>query len=143
GELTGQIGRLRAGGHDTPPVPHTRAPGVRDGRPGAALWRVTDFATGLADEERAGVEAALEAAGILDAWVTPEGNLVDGDVIVVSGLAPVAGASSSSLLVPASDPDDGQAGALREESVASVLRAIGRDPGTAGTGGTWVTTDGR
>jgi uncharacterized protein (TIGR02680 family) len=143
GELAEEIGRLRAGGHDAPPVPHTRAAGVRDGRPGAPLWKVTDFAPGLSDEERAGLEAALEAAGILDAWVTPEGNLVDGDVIVVSGLAPVAGASCSSLLVPAIDPDDRQAGALREESVASVLSAIGRDPGTAGTCGTWVTTDGR
>jgi uncharacterized protein (TIGR02680 family) len=143
GELADEIGRLRAGGHDAPPVPHTRAHGVRDGRPGAPLWKVTDFAPGLSDEERTGLEAALEAAGILDAWVTPEGNLVDGDVIVVSGLAPVAGASCSSLLVPAIDPDDRQAGALREESVASVLSAIGRDHGTAGTGGTWVTTDGR
>ena len=101
GELADQIGRLRAGGHDAPPVPHTRAAGVRDGRPGAPLWRVTDFAPGLADEERAGLEAALEAAGILDAWVTPDGNLVDGDVIVVSGLAPVTGESCASLLVPA------------------------------------------
>jgi uncharacterized protein (TIGR02680 family) len=142
-ELTQEIGRLRAGGHDAPPVPHTRAAGVRDGRPGAPLWKVTDFAPGLSGDERAGLEAALEAAGILDAWVTPEGNLVDGDVIVVSGIAPVAGATCASLLAPAIDPDDLQAGALREESVASVLRAIGRDPGTAGTSGTWVTTDGR
>ena len=143
GELTEEIGRLRAGGHDAPPVPHTRAAGVRDGRPGAPLWKVTDFAPGLSDDERAGLEAALEAAGILDAWVTPEGNLVDGDVIVVSGIAPVTGASCASLLAPAIDPDDFQAGALREESVASVLRAIGSDPGTAGSGGAWVTTDGR
>ena len=143
GELADEIGRLRAGGHDAPPAPHTRAAGVRDGHPGAPLWKVTDFAPGLSDEERAGLEAALEAAGILDAWVTPEGNLVDGDVIVVSGLAPVAGASCASLLVRAIDPDDLRAGALREESVDSVLRAIGREPGTAGTGGTWVTTDGR
>ncbi len=143
GELAEEIGRLRAGGHDAPPVPHTRAAGVRDGRPGAPLWKVTDFVPGLSDDERAGLEAALEAAGILDAWVTPEGNLVDGDVTVVSGVAPVAGASCASLLVPAIDPDDPQAGALREESVASVLSAIGREPGTAGSGGTWVTTDGR
>ena len=143
GELADEIGRLRAGGHDAPPVPHTRAHGVRDGRPGAPLWKVTDFAPGLSDDERTGLEAALEAAGILDAWVTPEGNLVDGDVMVVSGLTPVTGASCAGLLVPAIDPDDLQAGALREQSVASVLRAIGRDPGTAGTGGTWVTTDGR
>jgi uncharacterized protein (TIGR02680 family) len=143
GELGEEIGRLRLGGHDAPLVPHTRASGVRDHRSGAPLWKVTDFAPDLSDEERAGLEAALEAAGILDAWVTPDGNLVDGDVIVVSGLAPVTGASSASMLVPAIDPDDPQAGALREESVASVLRAIGREPETAGTGTTWVSTDGR
>ena len=143
GELAEQIGRLRAGGHDAPPVPHTRAADVRDGRPGAPLWKVTDFAPGLSDDEQAGLEAALEAAGILDAWITPEGNLVDGDVIVVSGLAPVAGASCASLLVPAIDRHDLQAGTLRDESVASVLSGIGRAPGTTGTGGTWATTDGR
>ena len=142
GELTEQIGRLRAGGHDAPPVPPTRAPGIRDGRPGAPLWRVTEFAPGLADDERAGVEAALEAAGILDAWVTPDGNLVDGDVVVVSGLAPVAGESCASLLVPAIDRADPQAAALDEVSVASVLSAIGRETGTVG-GAAWVTTDGR
>ena len=65
-------------------------------------------------ELTAGLEAALEAAGILDAWVTPEGNLVDGDVTVVSGAAPVTGASCASLLVPALDPDDLQAGAVRD-----------------------------
>jgi uncharacterized protein (TIGR02680 family) len=143
GELAEEIGRLRLGGHHAPPVPHTRAAGVRDGRPGAPLWKVTDFAPGLADDERAGLEAALEAAGILDAWVTPEGNLVDGDVIVISGLAPVAGASCASLLMPTIDPDDPQAQVLREESVASVLSAIGSEPGTVGTGGTCATTDGR
>ncbi len=143
GGLEGEISRLRLGGHDAPPVPHTRLADVRDGRPGAPLWKVTDFAPGLSDDERAGLEAALEAAGILDAWVTPDGNLVDGDVIVVSGLAPVAGASCASLLAPAIDPYDVQAGVLREESVASVLAAIGRFPRTAGSAGTWVTTDGR
>ena len=143
GELAEEIGRLRAGGHDAPPVPHTRAAGIRDGRPGAPLWKVTDFAPTLPDDERAGLEAALEAAGILDAWVTPDGNLVDGDVIVVSGRAPVAGASCASLLVPAIDRHDLQAGLLREESVASVLSAIGRGPWTGDADGTWVTTDGR
>ena len=143
GELANEITRLRAGGHDAPPVPHTRAAGVRDGSPGAPLWKVTDFVPGLADDERAGLEAALEAAEILDAWVTPDGNLVDGDVVVVAGLTSVAGASCASLLVPAIDPDDPQAGALRQESVASVLSAIGHGPGTAASGGTWVTTDGR
>ena len=143
GELAEEIGRLRAGGHDAPLVPHTRAPGVRDDRPGAPLWKVTDFAPGLPDDERAGLEAALEAAGILDAWVTPDGNLVDGDVIVVSGLAPVAGVPCGSVLVPAIDAADPQAASLGEKSVATVLGAIELGPGSVGSGGTWVTTDGR
>jgi uncharacterized protein (TIGR02680 family) len=143
GEIEGEIDRLRAGGHDAPPVPHTRTVGIRDHRPGAPLWKVTDFVPGLSDAERSGLEAALQAAGILDAWVTPDGNLVDGDVIVASGLAPVRGPSCSSVLVPAIDPADPRAAALREESVASVLNAIELAAGTAGSGRTWVTTDGR
>ena len=75
--------------------------------------------------------------------MTPEGNLVDGDVIVVRGFAPVAGESCAGLLVPAIDSADSQAAALGLESVASVLTAIGRGPWTTGTGGTWVSTDGR
>ena len=143
GELDEEIGRLRQGGHDAPPIPHTRAAGVRDARPGAPLWKVTDFVPGLPAADRAGLEAALEAAGILDAWVTPEGNLIDGDVILVSGLAPVDGASCADLLVPAIDPDDPHASVLSGQPVASVLRAIGREPETAGSAVTWVTTDGR
>jgi uncharacterized protein (TIGR02680 family) len=139
GELAAEIGRLREGGHDTPPVPHTREPGIRDNRPGAPLWKVTEFAPALTQDQRAGLEAALEAAGILDAWVTPEGNLVDGDVIVVSGLAPTAGASCASVLLPAIDPGDPQAATLSAGSVSAVLAAIG----LGAADGTWVSTDGR
>jgi uncharacterized protein (TIGR02680 family) len=139
GDLAAEIERLRDGGHDAPLAPHTREPGVRDHRPGAPLWKVTEFAPGLPEDQRAGLEAALEAAGILDAWVTPDGNLVDGDVILLSGLAPVAGPSCASVLVPAIDPGDAQASALSPDSVGAVLSAIG----LGGTGGTWVSTDGR
>ncbi len=139
-ELEAEIERLRAGGHDAPPLPHTRQPGIRDDRPGAPLWKVTDFAPHVPAERRAGLEAALEAAGVLDAWVTPEGNLVDGDVTVVSGLSPVPGPSCASVLVPAINAGDPQAATLPDGAVSAVLAAIGL--GT-GTGPTWVTTEGR
>jgi uncharacterized protein (TIGR02680 family) len=100
---------------------------------------VTDFAPGLPTGHRAGIEAALEAAGILDAWVTPDGNLVDGDVTIVSGLASVPGPSLADVLVPAVDSGDQRAAAVPEESVYAVLSAIG----LGGTDGTSVTTDGR
>ena len=138
-ELETEIERLRAGGHDAPPVPHTRQPDSRDNRPGAPLWKVTDFAPDVPERHRASLEAALEAAGILDAWVTPNGELVDGDVTVVSGLAPVPGPSCASVLVPAIDYGDAQAGVLSPDTVRAVLSAIG----LGRADGTWVATDGR
>jgi uncharacterized protein (TIGR02680 family) len=139
-ELGREIERLRAGGHDAPPLPHTRPPGVRDDRPGAPLWKLTDFAPQLSAERRAGLEAALEAAGILDAWVTPDGNLVDDDVTVVSGLSPVPGPSCASVLIPAINAGDPQAATLPDGAVSAVLAAIGLG---AGPGPAWVTTEGR
>jgi uncharacterized protein (TIGR02680 family) len=140
-ELDEEISRLRAGGHDTPPAPHTRGPGVRAGRSGAPLWKVTDFTPGLSEAERAGLEAALEASGILDAWVTPDGNLVDGDVTVVSGLSPVAGPSCADMLVPALNTEDEAVSNVREEEIRAVLLAIGLGQDD-GTGQTWVTPGG-
>jgi uncharacterized protein (TIGR02680 family) len=138
-DLEAEIERLRAGGHDAPPVPHTRQPGIRDERPGAPLWKVTEFAPDVPPAHRAGIEAALEAAGMLDAWVTPDGNLVAGDVTVVSGLAPVPGPSCATILVPAVDSGDPQAKMLSHESVRGVLSAIG----LGGSDRTWVSVDGR
>ena len=44
---------------------------------GAALWQVVDFGEGVPDPARAGLEAALQASGLLDAWVRPGGRLLD------------------------------------------------------------------
>jgi uncharacterized protein (TIGR02680 family) len=63
--------------HDEPPpVPHTRAEDRAD-RAGAPLWRVVDFADDLDDGAQATLEAGLEAAGLLDAWVYPDGTVPD------------------------------------------------------------------
>jgi uncharacterized protein (TIGR02680 family) len=139
-ELTAEIGRLEAGGHDGPPAPHTRDPLTRDTRPGAPLWKVTDFAPGVPDQHRACLEAALEASGILDAWLTADGDLMAGDVVLVSGRHPVTGPSCEAVLVPAVNVGDLQAAALPEAAVRATLSAIGLGQG-AGT--TWVTVEGR
>ena len=139
-ELTAEIARLEAGGHDAPPAPHTREPQVRDTRPGAPLWKVTDFAPGVPEEHRAGLEAALESAGILDAWLTPDGELIAGDVVLVSGRHPVTGPSCDTVLVPAVNTGDPRAAAVPEAAVRTALSAIGLGQGT---GTAWVTIDGR
>ncbi|HWF51621.1 MAG TPA: TIGR02680 family protein [Solirubrobacteraceae bacterium] len=59
---------------------HVR-PADRDDRAGMPLWRAVDFASGLASSAQAGLEAALEGAGLLDAWVTTDGRLLDPDTL--------------------------------------------------------------
>jgi uncharacterized protein (TIGR02680 family) len=46
-------------------------------RPGAPLWRLIDWRDEISDRVKAGIEAALEASGVLDAWVMPDGTLLD------------------------------------------------------------------
>lgn len=145
-ELDASIARLEAGDYDRPPDPHTRAPGARAQRPGAPLWQVVDFRADVDAGARAGVEAALEAAGILDAWLSPDGDLLSpgtNDVLLVAGEAdpshPGAGQRLRDVLEPAIDRDDPCAASLSEDVVCRVLGAIG----LAEAGGpVWVTPDG-
>jgi uncharacterized protein (TIGR02680 family) len=150
--------RLEAGETARPPAPYTRAEGVRDGRPGAPLWQLTDFAGSPDEQHRAGLEAALEASGLLDAWVTPDGQLLDAgthDVIVTAAplagngapvhraddLAAVAGDSLADALRCGIDQADAAAGQVPAEVVEAILRAIGLGP--AHPGPAWVSRDGQ
>ena len=67
--------RLEQGEDGAPPPPWHRAAEARSDRAGAALWQLVDFQPEVEARERAGLEAALHAAGLLDAWVTPDGRL--------------------------------------------------------------------
>ena len=69
---------LQRGVDPLPPAPATRGAGTRSGRPGAPWWQLVDFQPQVSAAEAAGLEAALQAAGLLDAWVTPEGVLLGG-----------------------------------------------------------------
>jgi uncharacterized protein (TIGR02680 family) len=143
GELEAEIARLEAGEHDAPPVAHTRDPAAREGRPGAPLWRLVDFRDGLSGEHRAGLEAALEAAGILDAWVCPDGRLLDpgnGDVLLDRQAAGTPlGERLAAALRPAVDRQDAQAAAVSDAAVAHALDAIALDESDAGI---WVNPTG-
>lgn len=71
--------RLERGEDTTPPLPHWRAPDVRAGRLGAPFWQLMDFRPDAPTAACAGLEASLQASGLLDAWVTPDGLLLDGN----------------------------------------------------------------
>lgn len=64
---------LNAGGDNAPPAPYTRDVDVRRDAVGAPLWQLIDFREHVDAQQRAGLEAALEASGLLDAWVAPDG----------------------------------------------------------------------
>ncbi|MFC5182481.1 TIGR02680 family protein [Actinomadura harenae] len=139
-ELTAERERLVSGAVERPPVPYTRGTGTRTGS-GAALWQVVDFAPGLGPDERAGLEAALEASGLLDAWLTPDGRLWNADthdMVALPG-APAARPLTGALTV-AIDPDDAQAAALSPETVRAVLAGIGLGEQDAPA---WVEPSGR
>ncbi|QFZ24027.1 TIGR02680 family protein [Saccharothrix syringae] len=73
-ERDAELAALRSG---TSRVPERGrfASAERDVSTGAPFYRLVDFHQSVSAEERAGLEAALEASGLLDAWVTPSGEV--------------------------------------------------------------------
>lgn len=67
--------RLDAGEDTEPPASPYRATGARSGKRGAPLWQLVDFRDTIDASSQAGIEAALQAAGLLDAWVMPDGKV--------------------------------------------------------------------
>jgi uncharacterized protein (TIGR02680 family) len=73
---------------DPAPAPPPLGRSGRDDADGAPLWRLVEFADHLDAGQRAGLEAALESAGLLDAWVRVDGRVLGADqrdVVLPSG----------------------------------------------------------
>ncbi|MEH0927697.1 TIGR02680 family protein [Micromonospora sp. CPCC 205558] len=136
----------RLGVH-APPPPFRYASADRKERPGAAFYQLVDFHPHVTEQQRAGLEAALQASGLLDAWVAADGTIADPDlhdVLAVTETAPPnAGPSPTlaSMLVPA--PDDGCS--VAADAVARLLVGvrIADNPAEAGDGGLAVSLTGR
>ncbi|WP_433657861.1 hypothetical protein ACQPW1_39210 [Nocardia sp. CA-128927] len=113
----------------------------RTGTPGESLWRLIDFRPEIDDRARAAVEGALLGAGLLDAWVTPDGVVLDPetwDAILVPGTAQT-GPTLADLVV-AVEFDD-----IAESVVTEILVGIGIiDDEAVGEPATpWISPDGR
>ncbi|WP_246042376.1 TIGR02680 family protein [Streptomyces globosus] len=142
-----ELAELESGGRREPPAPYTRTPGLRGQAPGAPLWRLVDFRADVAERDRAGLEAALEASGLLDAWVCPDGTALapDGhDVVLAPQAGPVGAPSLADVLCPAVDRGDARAASLSEQAVQRLLGAIGLGaPAGDAAHDTWAAPDGR
>ena len=121
-------------------------PADRSARAGAPLYACCDFVETVPEADRAGLEAALEAAGLLDAWVGPAHGDADGgggprrhgegagelDAWLRAG-PPVTPPSLADVLVPT--PPDGsglEAGTVRDllMSISLADTALVRPDGT-------------
>lgn len=138
--LREQRAAVEAVADPSPPEPNW----LRDSRvglAGAPLWQLVDFRDSVPEQQRASVEAALEGAGLLDAWVQPDGRVIDDprrDVTldaISSGGGPV-----SSTVAEVLRPDLPDGCAVSDAVIESLLGRIGLDSEYAEVG---VTRDGR
>jgi uncharacterized protein (TIGR02680 family) len=104
-------------------------------RSGEPLWRCVDFVGHLDDGQRAGLEGALLAAGLLSAVIQPDGTMLaaDGELLISPGTARPERSLTGALRA---DP----AASLPAATITSVLAAVGYDDPVAVT---TVSADGR
>jgi uncharacterized protein (TIGR02680 family) len=106
---------------------------------GAPFWRIVDFAVDVPDQHRGPVEAALMAAGLLDAWIGPAGQVQGHDTFADPAmLAAVPGRSLADILVP--EPDSPVPAAIVDRLLAAIAyddRLPQAHPAGIGADGTW------
>ncbi|MFJ9908914.1 TIGR02680 family protein [Streptomyces sp. NPDC101152] len=131
--------------HDDAPPPARGRTADRSAGDGVPLWRLVDFDDKLTDRQRAGLEAALEASGLLDALVTVEDTTVaagHSEGYLRAG-APVSGPSLADFLRPDDPGNSEDAAAVPAAArIAAVLRSVAAT-GDLGTGIPQIGPDGR
>lgn len=141
GEAERELEGLR-GAVDVAPGRGAFATAERDDASGAPFYRLVDFAEGTSGADAAGLEAALEAAGLLNAWVTTDGTVTDPDTHDILAItppgAPPDGRTLADLLRPVNE------GPAPADVVDRLLRAVAvADDPAAATGGLVVSPAGR
>ncbi|HWL45259.1 MAG TPA: TIGR02680 family protein [Ilumatobacter sp.] len=135
GALIDERHRVETEPNPGPPANPTRPDAGGEGLAGVPLYVCVDFADHVDTEARAGLEAALGAAGILDARVAPDDGPRDAlDAMLLPEWAhDASGPSLADVLVPV--PVDG----LASGRIAAVLQAIplASDVMAIHTDGTW------
>jgi len=138
GDLTRQLQQL-ADQQDLPPDPPPFRTADRRAMAGAPLWRLVDFAGPVPGSARGPIEAALQASGLLDAWVSPTGWVSGHDILAdPEALAPAPGRSLADALVP--EPGAAVPDAVIERLLASVAlgdQAPASHPAAIGLDGSW------
>ncbi|MGW5364484.1 TIGR02680 family protein [Actinopolymorpha pittospori] len=117
-ELRAQLEAERDPAPAPPALPRT----PRDPQTGDPLWRLIDYADQVNADQAAGLEAALESSGLLDAWVRSDGAMLDAqthDIVLAAGPA-ATGSTLLDAMVPAPVSDS----PVAADTVRAVLARI-------------------
>ncbi|MGH3363293.1 MAG: TIGR02680 family protein [Nocardioidaceae bacterium] len=128
---------------ETDPAPPAPVLGRTSREDGASLWGLVDFDPSLTLDERAGLEAALQSSGLLDAWVRPDGVMLDPehrDTVLTGGEGVVPGRTLADVLRPVEVPGS----RVSHDVVTNVLRRVALHDAEADVhaAGDWVTISG-
>ncbi|WP_019854967.1 TIGR02680 family protein [Actinopolyspora mortivallis] len=125
GTREGELAELRSGGEPHPSRP-CWASAERDPAEGSPFYRTVDFADSLPEDERAALEGALQASGLLNAWVSADGTAVDPDTaeLLAHPGEPAGGSTLAGLLVPAVEPGS----PVSAERVLRLLNTVAVSP---------------
>ncbi|MGA9024909.1 MAG: TIGR02680 family protein [Steroidobacteraceae bacterium] len=141
-ELQAERARLEAGEDQSPPTPHTRDPSIRAQTPGAPLWQLVDFASHVSGDNHAGLESALEASGLLDAWVLPTGlMLAPGTHEVILTVRPSCANSLADWLIPTL-PTAGGAAQINPATLTALLQSVACADAEPQSAEAWVSPGG-
>jgi uncharacterized protein (TIGR02680 family) len=141
-ELRAERARLEAGEDQPPPASYTRDAAIRTQAAGAPLWQLVDFAPHLAGDARAGLESALEASGLLDAWVLPEGIVMAPQTHeVILTVRPPCLNSLADWLIP-TIPAVGRGALIEAATLTALLRSVACAEAQPATAETWVSPRG-
>lgn len=118
GELVAEVERLATAQELPPPAPVTRTTD-RTTMSGAPLWRLVRFADTAPEATQAPIEAALQASGLLDAWVGQSGSIEGHDIFAdPDAVHPAPDRSLAEVLLP--EPDS----AVAADTVQRLLHRI-------------------
>ena len=121
---------------DVQPDPSPHRPSPRLHRPGAPFYRLVDFDNSLDTAQRAGLEAALQGAGLLDTWVLPDGQVLDAttqDAVLMPRPLAAGRATLADVLVAEADDSSKVAKSVVEALLSSIALHEGNDDPVLGT----------
>jgi uncharacterized protein (TIGR02680 family) len=144
--LSEELDARRAGADLLPAMP-PHLTSERTERLGAAFFQLVDFNSSLTERERAGLEAALQGSGLLNAWVFADGQVADPDlqdlIATPEPSFPGEGEDETLLaaLVPVPSPGCAVAPGIVTRLLASVR--LTDNPAMSSTGGLVLSRTGR